>query len=444
MENKGDMTKGSPGKLIFAFSVPMILGNVIQQLYSMTDAAIVGRFVGKGALAAIGATQSVLNFLICLIIGMAMGTSIALSQSFGAGNLKRVRDIVGNAIYTIIGLSVFIATAGWFGVVPVLKLLDTPAEIIPDARIYLLINTCTGLWPIAYNITANFMRAVGDSKSSLYAVLCSSIMNVALDLLFVIGFHWGVAGASAATSISQMFATFVNLWLIKKKHEILHITRENLRFRPDILKNIIRIGLPMAVQSGVTSVGMMGVQSIVNRYGTDVVAAYTAAGKIDQISMMPLNSLGFAVSTYMGQNYGKGDRERIRRGVRAGMLQALAWGLGLMVIILIFGGRLTALFVSAKETEVIAVAREYLNVIALFYWLCGMMYVMLNTFRGMGRMTLSTVASCLEPAGKLVSAYILGHVFGRVGVWFGWPIGWLCGISLPLIAWFKQRGREEV
>lgn len=441
MNKNGDMTTGNPFRLILTFAIPMMLGNAIQQLYSMADSAIVGRFVSKDALAAVGATQSVLMLIICLIIGLTMGTCIVMSQYFGAGQQEKVRQAAGAAVFISFALALFVAIVGAVIAAPVLKLLGTPSDIISMSKTYLLINTSTCLAPIAYNMTANIMRSLGDSKSSLCALICSSALNIALDLLFVIQFKWGVAGAAWATVISQVVSVFVNLLRIYFYHPILHLHKQDLKVQPEMIKHIVMIGIPMSLQNCVASVGAMGVQGIINGYGTDAMAAYTAAGKIDQLAIMPLNSLGMAVSTYVGQNYGKGDSERIRRGIRAGVVQSLALGALLVAVILPFKNILAQLFVPAKETAVIAIAGEYLSIVAMFYWLCGMMYVMLNAFRGIADMRTSTTASCLDPIGKLLFALILGHFFGRIGIWAAWPIGWLCGLALPF---FRQNRLHNI
>ncbi|NCB94248.1 MAG: MATE family efflux transporter [Clostridia bacterium] len=433
MNKKGDMTTGNPFKLILTFAIPMMLGNAVQQLYSMADSAIVGRFVSKNALAAIGATQSVLLLIICLIIGLTMGTCIVMSQYFGAGEEDKVRQVAGSAVYISIALAAVVAIVGAVITGPVLKLLGTPEEIMDMSKTYLIINTSTGIAPIAYNMTANIMRSMGDSKSSLYSLICSSLLNIVLDLIFVIEFNWGVAGAAWATVISQVASAGVNFWRIHRCHPILHLSRNDLKVRGSVIRRIIGVGVPMSLQNCVASIGALGIQGIINGYGTDAIAAYTAGGKIDQIAIMPLNSLGMAVSTYVGQNYGKRDSVRIKQGIKAGIIQSFILGALLVIIILPFRSFFAGLFVSAKEVNVIGIAGEYLSIVAVCYWLCGIMYVMLNAFRGIADMRTSTIASCLDPVGKLVFAFILGNIFGRTGIWFAWPIGWLCGLALPVI-----------
>lgn len=437
-ENKGDMTVGSPGTLIIRFAIPMILGNIVQQLYSMVDSAVVGRFVGKEALASVGATISVLSLIICVIIGLTMGTCIITSQYFGAGENGKVRAAAGTAVYICFGMWIVIAGIGCIAAEPALRLLNTPEEVISEAEIYLIINFSTSLAPITYNMSANIMRALGDSKGPLYAVITSSVLNVILDVVFVLVFHWGVAGVAWATAVSQAASTLVNLSRIRKRHKILHLKREDLKPDPGIVKQVIAVGVPMSVQNAVASAGALGVQKIINQYGTDTVAAYTVAGKIDQIAWMPLNSLGMAVSTYVGQNFGKRDVKRMKAGVKAGVLQALAMGAGIMVIITLFGEPLTRLFVSGTEKEVIHISMEYFRTVSYFYWLCGLMYVFVYVFRGMGMMKISTIASCLEPLAKLGAVVVLGNLFGRSAIWFAWPIGWFAALVIPLLFYKKK------
>lgn len=430
------MTQGNPMKRIAGFAVPMILGNVIQQLYSLADSVVVGRFVGKNALAAVGATSSVLMLIICIIIGMTMGTCILTAQMYGAGDEKKLKDVVGMAIYVSLGLSVCIGILGLTVTRPVLRLLGTPQEIRKQAYTYLIINTSTCIAPIVYNLAANIMRALGDSKSSLYALICSSVLNILLDLLFVIVFDWGVAGASAATSIAQGVSAIVCLIRIRKVHKILHITRENLHWNPQIFKRIVSIGIPMSIQNAISSIGSLGVQRMINMYGADGVAAATAAGKIEQLALMPLSSLGMAVSTYVGQNFGKKDYERIHKGMKAGALLTIGCGALLSVIVLLFSGPLTTLFVSAKEQNVIVIAKEYLYISGCFYAVCGLMHVFMNAYRGMGKMKISTIASCMDPMIRMVGAFVFSQIFGRAGMWFGWPAGWLVALAIPVVCYF--------
>lgn len=439
-----DMTVGNPAKLMISFAIPMVLGNIFQQVYSMVDSIIVGRFVGKNALAAIGATQSVLFLIICLIIGLTNGTCILVSQYFGAKDEEAIKKIAGAAVYASVLAWAFIAIVSLIFSGPILRLLNTPEEIIGDARAYLLVNTFSSIAPIAYNMFANIMRALGDSKTSLYALIISSCVNIGLDLLFVVSFGWGVIGAGAATAIAQVLSGVFCFIIIKKKHAVLHLSCRHLVFHPKTMGQIIKIGIPMAVQNAVTSLGMMFVQSMINGYGTNTVAAYTAANKIDQIALMPLQSLGMALSTYTGQNYGSQNVRRIRQGVGISAGLSLGVGVALMAVILPLSGPLVTLFVSAKEVEVIAIAKEYLGVVAMFYWLCGLMNVFLSLYRGMGKMFISTCSSMLEPASKVIAAFIFGNMFGRMGLWAAWPVGWVFALALPLFLFLSGKAFKGV
>lgn len=444
-----DMTAGNPAKLMISFAIPMILGNIFQQVYSMVDSIIVGRFVGKNALAAIGATQSVLFLIICLIIGLTNGTCILVSQYFGAKDEEAIKKICGAAVYASVLAWAFIAIVSFIFSGPILSLLNTPEEIISDARAYLLVNTFSSIAPIAYNMFANIMRALGDSKTSLYALIISSCVNIVLDLLFVVTFGWGVIGAGAATAIAQVLSGVFCFIVIKKKHPVLHLSRRHLVFHPKTMGQIIKIGIPMAVQNAVTSLGMMFVQSMINGYGTDTVAAYTAANKIDQIALMPLQSLGMALSTFTGQNYGSGNIKRIRQGVGISAGLAIGVGAALMLIIIPLSGPLVTLFVSSKEVAVVTIAKEYLRIVAMFYWLCGLMNIFLSLYRGMGKMLVSTFSSMLEPVTKVAAAFVFSQMLGRVGLWAAWPVGWAFALAVPLLLFltgkaFKGMGLAEI
>ncbi len=438
-----DMTTGNPVKIIIKFAIPMMLSSIVQQLYSVVDSIILGRFVGKNALAAIGATQAVIFLMVCLIIGLTMGTCIIASQLFGAKEYDKVKNVAGAAIYISFGAWILIAILGLVFSTPILKALGTPDEIFHDARLYLVINMVFCLAPITYNMAANIMRSLGDSKSSLYALIAATVVHIVLDLILVLAFGMGIAGVAFATIVSEFLSTFLCLYYIRKKHPILHIKKEHLKPHFEVIGRIIAVGIPMSLQNLFTSVGMIALQSIVNRFGMDAIAAYAAAGKIDQIALMPLNSLGMAVSTFTGQNYGSRNYSRIKEGVKSSAKIAILLGIALALVIFPFRGLWASMFISAKETGVIAICKEYLGIVSVFYWLAGVMYVFLSMFRGMGRMVMSTVSAGLEPLAKIIAASALAYAVGRGGIWFAWPVGWLCAVLVPLVLFITGRWSRE-
>ena len=434
-----NMTTGNPAKIIIKFAIPMMLSSIVQQLYSVVDSVILGQFVGKNALAAIGTTQAVIFLMVCLIIGLTMGTCIIASQLFGAKEYDKVKNVAGAAIYISFGAWILIAILGFIFSTPILKALGTPEEIFQDARRYLIINMAFCLAPITYNMAANIMRSLGDSKSSLYALIVATVVHIILDLILVLAFDMGVVGVAFATIVSEFLSTFLCLYFIKRKHAILHIGREHLKPHFEVIGRIVAVGIPMSLQNLFTSIGMIALQSIVNRFGTDAIAAYAAAGKIDQIALMPLTSLGMAISTFTGQNFGSKNYSRIKEGVKSSAKIALLMGIALMLIILPFRGLWAGMFVSAKETGVIAICKEYLGIVSVFYWLAGVMYVFLSMFRGMGKMAMSTISAGMEPLTKIIAASILAGTVGRGGIWFAWPIGWFCAVLIPIILFVSGR-----
>lgn len=427
------MTEGRPLGLLVRFALPLLAGNIFQQLYSMVDAIVVGKFVSKEALAAIGATGAILNLLISLIIGFTVGIAIVTAQFYGARNGQGLHATFATAAYITVIAYAVLSVAGCLLARPALLLLDTPDKIIEDAQTYLLFNFATCIAPIAYNILSNFIRSLGDSKTPLYALVISSLLNIGLDLLFVLVFRMEVAGVALATAIAQAVSAAYCFFRLRSRF------RETLPLRGEwkpsrgVLGSVLKYGVPMALQNAFLSVGMMAVQSVINGFGTDVVAGYTAANKVDQIAMQPMMSIGTAVSTYAGQNYGAKKAERITSGMRAALLMAVAAGAFLSLLIVTCGRFLVLLFLDASETLAIQVSTGYLTTISLFYILCGVMYVYTNGLRGMGRVVVPTAASFLELGAKIAGAYLLSAAFGYAGIWYAWPIAWLASDLLLVI-----------
>ena len=402
-----DLTQGNPLKLLSAFVLPMLIGNIVQQLYSMADSIIIGRFVGKGPFAAIGATMPVLSVMIVVIIGFTMGIAITTARSVGAGDTERVRNF---------GISF---------AEPVLKLLKTPADILKDARTYLVYNFATCIGPIAYNMFSNILRSAGDSRTPLNALIISSVLNILLDLLFVLAFHWDVAGVALATGISQIISAVYCILVIRNKNEQYWCRRVNVRFHGRIILDILKYGMPVAASNLFTSLGAVFIQSLINGYGTTVVAGYTAANKLDQLALSSVLSVGNAASTFAGQNTGAGKLHRVRDGVRS------AWTIGTVVSVvfglaLYFGGSyLVRLFISGDETETINVAVTFFKTVAPFYLLSCGMQIYLNTMRGMGEVVVPMAGSLTELVSKIAAAFLLSRALRYQTLWYAWPVGWL-------------------
>lgn len=437
------MTEGSPLKLMVAFALPMVLGNIFQQVYSMVDAMVVGRFESAQALASVGATNAILFLMISFIIGFTMGTSIVTAQYTGAEDKHGLRATFATGTWISVIAYLVIAALGNLVAGPALRLLGTPADIIEGAKTYIRINFITSIAPITYNMAAQYLRAMGDSKTPLYALLISSIINIILDLFFVIWLHMGVAGVAWATAIAQVCSTGFCVWRIFRNFPDLIPTREEWKKpKGEIVKRIFKFGIPMSVQNIFVSFGMMAIQGIINSFGSGVVAGYTAANKVDQIALYFMSSIGSAMSTYAGQNYGAQRGERIFSGLRAALVLVIAAGLFVTIAMLFAGRYLVLLFLESSETEAIGVATQYLTTVAIFYVLCGISYVYSNLLRGIGKVMVPTAASFAELGAKILSAYFLSAVFGHAGIWYAWPMAWVVTDLLLIGDFYLRSGKE--
>lgn len=314
-----DMTKGSPAQLLLRFSIPMLIGNLFQQFYNMVDAMIVGNFVGANALGAVGATGSINFLFFSLNSGLAAGIGVIIAQYFGAKDDRMVRKGIAASIYLMLGASILMGILGVIVAWPIMELLETPDAIISDAVLYMQIN-CAGLIAVAaYNGIASILRALGDSKTPLFFLIIASILNVGLDLLFVLAFQWGVMGVGIATILAQAAAAAGCIYYVWKKVSYFHITKEELKLDKPLLYKCMRIGIPVSLQMSMISVSCIALQWVVNGFGETIVAAFTAANRVEQLVQQPFNSLGTAVATFTGQNVGANQKERVKRGFWVGL-----------------------------------------------------------------------------------------------------------------------------
>lgn len=420
-----DMTEGNPLKLITAFTVPMIFGNVFQQLYTMVDTMVVGKFVSKDALAAVGATGAILFLMISIIIGFTVGTAIVTAQKAGAKDASGIKAIVSTGFYIVLIESIALTLIGNFATVPALRLLRTPEEILPEASLYLRINFSTCVAPILYNILSQFLRSLGDSKTPLYALIISSVTNIILDLVFVIFFNMGVAGVAIATAIAQFISAAYCL-IIAFIHFPQYIPgKGEWKINRDIVNTILKFGIPMSLQNMLVSFGMMFVQSTINGYGTNIVAGYTAGNKLDQIGIQFMNSAGTAASTYAGQNFGAKKIDRLFSGLKASILLNLIMTAFLSISIVLFGKYIVLLFVKSSETQVIEVAVKYLIVVCSFYFLCGLSIILQSYLRGVNYVAVPTASSIVELVVKIAVAISFSLLFGYNGIWWAWPVSWI-------------------
>lgn len=424
-----DLTTGGEGRLIWNFTVPMLIGNVFQQSYNLVDSIIVGRAIGKSALAAVGASFPILFLLVSLIMGATLGFSILISQFFGAKDMARVRRTIDTAYIFLFFASLATTALGLAFAGDMLEMLNTPAEIMPQALVFLRITFAGLIFLFGYNSLSAVLRGLGDSKTPLYFLVFSSLLNIALVLLFVNVLHWGIAGSAWATVIAQAFSFFLAIVYLNKSHPVLKFRLKGFEFDREILNKSLAIGLPSGVQQMLVAAGMMALTRLVNGFGTDAVAAFTAAGRVDTFAVMPAMSLSIAISTFVGQNIGAGRMERVRRGLRMSLYISGATSLLTTLLVVVFGWHLISMFNS--DPAVIAIGSRYLLIVGGFYIVFSSMFVINGALRGAGDTFFPMLVTVLALWGIRVpvSTYLSGRM-GTDGIWWGVPAAWIAGLGL--------------
>lgn len=439
-----DMTQGRPLKLILSFSVPMLIGNIFQQVYNFVDSMVVGKFIGAGSLAAVGATSTTLAIMVCLMMGLTNGAGIIISQCFGANRFKALRSTVTGLIYIVTVLSLVTSLLGIVFARPILTFLKTPESIMGEAIAYIRVIFAFTIGMAMYNTSGAILRSLGDSKTPLFALILSSLLNVGLDLLFVVVFKAGVVGAAAATVISQIAsALFCICFIVRHRREL---NLENLSFRTDthIIGLIFRTGLPAALESCLISLGTMSVQRLVNSFGAMTMAAYTASTRIDSIAIAPIISIGTSLSVFTGQNMGAGNIDRIRKGLKQTLGALVCICIALAAVIVSLRSQLLGLFLDPNEAaEAIQIGSRYLTIVCVAYIVAAVMRSFLNVLRGAGDVNTSAVSGMLELAGRIVFAYILVRPFGSTGIWIATPLAWAMGAAVPVIRYFSGKWQDK-
>ena len=443
-----DMTKGSPLKLLLLFSLPVLLGNVFQQLYNMVDTIIVGRYLGYQALAAVGTTGS-LNFLVLgFANGLTSGFAVLVAQRFGAKDEEGLKKAEASAVALSAGFTVVITLLALLTAKPLLRLIHTPEDIIGDAATYISIIYTGIAATMMYNLLACFLRAVGDSRSPLYFLIISSLLNIVLDIVLIRYAHMGVAGAAWATVISQLVSGVCCLFYIRKKYPILHMSKKDFYAPVSMYRKHLNIGLPMAFQFCITAIGTVVVQGALNLFGTAKIAAFTAACKAEQLVTQPALTFGVAMANYAGQNMGAGRTDRIKEGVAKCTMLTLICAVISMGILFLLGEPITKLFMTSEEMdavvieEILASAQLYLRQAAIFFPFLNMIFVYRNVLQGIGRSFMPLMGGVFELITRVAASYLLPGMIGYRGICLAGPLAWISA-AVPLgIAYYYMRKRN--
>ena len=439
-----DLTKGNIIKLLLAFSIPLLIGNVFQQLYNVVDTKVVGELLGEDALAAIGASGPVFNLIISALNGICSGFGIVISKHYGAKAMDRMRQAVANAILLAFVITVIVTILSLFAIKPLLLLLHTPEEILPRCMRYIQVIILFMIFTTSYNLCAAMLRALGDTIRPLIFLIIATILNVGLDLLFVGVFQMDVQGVAYATVIAQAVSFICCVIYIMKKCPELHIKRSDFAYDGTMIQDMMGQGTAMAFMYGFVSIGTLILQSAINQFGTKIIAAHTIARKLSEIGMLPFSTLGVAAATFTGQNYGAGEYERIRKGVRDAVLLSWVWSAVVVIAVYTVAPFLIQLISGATTQEIIETAELYLKVDTPFYFVLGIVIVVRNAMQGLGRKLIPMVSSGIELVGKLIVAWVLADRMGYWGIIISEPATWILMALLLGIGFLKAVNMGEM
>ena len=436
-----NLTQGPITKTLVFFALPMIGGNMLQQLYNIADTLIVGRFIGSGALAAVGSSYTLMTFLTSILLGLCMGSGAVFSIRYGEGDMEKLHESLGASFVLILAVAAVLNLAVFLLIDPIMYLLQVPEEIYAMMREYLWVIFWGILATFLYNYFACLLRAVGNSVAPLIFLAVSSVMNIVLDLWFVLGFHWGVAGAAFATVLSQYVSGIGLAVYTYWKTPEFRIRLKYLRPRLAMLREIAQFSFLTSVQQSVMNLGILMVQGLVNSFGTVIMAAFAAAVKIDSFAYMPAQEFGNAFSTFVAQNYGAGKTNRIKEGIKKAVMMSVAFCLVISLLVFIFARPLMMIFVDPSETEILAAGVEYLRIEGSFYCGIGCLFLLYGLYRAIKRPGMSVVLTIFSLGTRVVLAYILSAVdfIGVTGIWWSVPIGWALADFVGFLYYKKNK-----
>lgn len=436
----GDLTRGPVMKTMLLFAIPMILGNLLQQCYNVADTLIVGRFLGSGALAAVGSAFTLMTFLTSILLGLCMGSSAVFSIHFGQKDFDGLKESIFTSFILIAVLNIVLNFLAFLSIDWILNFLKVPGDILVMMREYLVVIFCGITAVFFYNYFACLLRAVGNSLVPLLFLAVSAVLNIVLDLWFVLGINRGVAGAAEATVISQYISGIgIALYTLIKFPE-LRIHKKHCHIHLSRLKEIAGFSVLTCIQQSVMNLGILLVQGLVNSFGTTVMAAFAAAVKIDAFAYMPVQDFGNAFSSFIAQNYGAGEKERIRTGFKGAIRISFFFCLAVSVLIWIYARPLMLLFVNQQESAIILEGIRYLHIEGAFYCGIGCLFLLYGLYRGLGKPGMSVVLTVVSLGTRVILAYLLSSIpaVGVAGIWWSVPIGWILADIIGLI-YFKYR-----
>ncbi|MCM0650867.1 MATE family efflux transporter [Clostridium swellfunianum] len=439
-----DMTKGNPTKTILKFSLPFLIGNLFQQLYNIVDSVVVGKFIGTESLAAVGSSFMLMNFFSFIIIGLCMGASAVYSFFFGEKNYSKLRKSIFISFSLIGFFTVILSIAIILNIDNMLLLIKTPQSIFKGSSDYLRIIFGGLIFVFLFNACSALLRSIGDSRTPLYFLVLAAIINIVLDLVFVINFNMGIEGVALATIIAQAVSSVLCLVYAFLKIPLIRLKREDMVFDKNISLMIGKYSILTSIQQSIMTFGMVCVQGIVNTFGPDTIAAFTAAGKIDSIAYLPVQDFGNAFSTYIAQNKGAKNTSRIHEGIKSAARTIVLFCLVFSTLIFINSKNLMKIFVNADEINVITLGVEYLSIISVFYILIGFLFMFYGFFRGIGALNTSLILTIMSLGTRVIMAYVLSRIpqLAQRGIWWSVPLGWFLADSIGLTIYLKMKKKS--
>lgn len=440
-----NLTEGKVTKSILMFALPLIAGNLLQQLYNIVDTLIVGRILGPDALAAVGSSFALMVFLTSIILGLCMGSGVTFSMCYGANKENAFRSSLSFSFFFIGLLTIGITCAVFLFTNPIMSLLKIPAEIYEETKLYLRIVFIGILFTFVFNYFAAVLRSIGNSVIPLIFLGVSSLINIGLDLIFILCFGMGIAGAAWATVIAQLTAAAGITLYCFLRLPILRIQKKHLRPPKAICWSIIRLSLLTSMQQSIMNFGILLIQGLVNSFGVAVMAAFAAAVKIDAFAYMPVQDFGNAFSTYIAQNFGAEKKDRIRQGIRSSVLCAFIFCLIISALVCFFAQPLMEIFIRSSETEIIFIGIQYLRIEGAFYCGIGILFLLYGFYRGIGRAGISVILTIISLGTRVLLAYTLAPTAaGLLGIWWAIPIGWFLADLAGICYYFRLKKRQHM
>lgn len=437
-----DLTEGKEGKLILNFALPMLLGNVFQQLYNVVDSIIVGKVLGKEALAAVGASFPLIFTLISLVVGIAMGATIVVAQYYGAKKMPEVKRTVDTLNIFMFFASIVLMFIGIYSGEYIFRLISLPVEVIPLAVDYFTVYSFGYIFFFGFQGMSAILRGLGDSRTPVYFLVASTLVNIALDLIFVIVLGWGVKGVAAATIIAQAGAFFTLVFYIDRYHSFLDFSPFKMKFDREIFKKSLAIGLPSGIQHTFVAVGFLALYRIVNMFGTPTIAAYTIAMRIDSFAVLPAMNFSAAITSFTGQNIGANKMDRLSKGLKSSLKMMAVVSISITTLAILFARPIVSLF--TNDTEVIEIGINYLYIVSPFYVVFSSMFVVMGLLRGAGDTITSMIITIISLwLIRIPASYLLSVEFGSIGIWWGIPVAWIIGLTFSFFYYRTGRWKRK-